>query len=75
MSRKTYSAVVESGSSSPDYQRWEEREHCGHAHKTIGAAVRCLRKLDTGTNGVWYGATIHDNDERRVEWDPMDAYK
>jgi hypothetical protein len=28
-----YYAVVESGSCSPDYKRWEERETCGHAHK------------------------------------------
>jgi hypothetical protein len=40
--RTTYSAVVESGSCSTDYRRWEEREHCGHAHKTYEAAERCL---------------------------------
>ena len=37
----TYSVVVESGSCSPDYRRWEERMHCGHAHRTIKAALRC----------------------------------
>jgi len=37
-----YSAVVESGGSSPDYKRYEERENCGHAHRTIKGAVRCL---------------------------------
>jgi len=25
--------------------RWEERANCGHAHKTIAAALRCLAKL------------------------------
>lgn len=42
MKKETYSAVVESGSCSPDYERWEERQHCGHAHRTIEAAERCL---------------------------------
>ena len=37
-------AVSETGSCSPDYQRWEEAENCGHAHKTIEAAEKCLSK-------------------------------
>lgn len=37
-----YFAVVESGSCSTDYQRWEERANCGHAHKTREAAEKCL---------------------------------
>ena len=41
---ETYSAVVESGSCSPDYQRWEERATCGHAHRTIEAAQACLAR-------------------------------
>lgn len=49
MSKETYSAVVESGSCSPDYQRWEERANCGHAHKTVEAAQVCLDKHRT-----WY---------------------
>lgn len=39
------SVVVESGSCSPDYKRWEERAHCGHAHRTIDAALACMEKL------------------------------
>ena len=40
-----YSVVVESGSCSQDYQKWEERAHCGHAHRTIETATACLAKL------------------------------
>lgn len=40
----TYSAVVESGSCSMDQKRWEERVNCGHKHRTIEAASRCLDK-------------------------------
>jgi hypothetical protein len=40
-----YRVVVESGSCSPDYRRWEEQAHCGHKHRTIGAAEKCLAKL------------------------------
>ena len=40
-----YSVVVESGSCSQDYKKWEERAHCGHAHRTIGAAEACMDKL------------------------------
>ena len=40
----TFSAVVESGSHSEDYQRWEEIDHCGHAHRSIDAARQCLEK-------------------------------
>jgi hypothetical protein len=43
--KETYSVVVESGSCSTDYRRWEERANCGHAHKTIDAAERCREKL------------------------------
>lgn len=47
--KKGYSAVVESGSCSPDYRRWEEREHCGHVHRTIDAARECLGKKQSYT--------------------------
>lgn len=40
-----YSVVVESGSCSTDYKRWEEKEHCGHQHKTIDGAEKCREKL------------------------------
>ena len=40
-----YSVVVESGSCSMDYRQWEERAHCGHAHKSIDAAKACMAKL------------------------------
>jgi len=39
-----YSAVAENGNHSPDYQRWEESENCGHKHRTIEAAQKCLDK-------------------------------
>ena len=39
------SVVVESGSCDPTYTRWEERAHCGHAHKSREAAERCMAKL------------------------------
>ncbi len=42
-----YSAVVETGSCSPDYKRWEEKANCGHAHKTIESAQKCLDKKQT----------------------------
>jgi len=45
MKGETYSVVVESGSCSMDYLRWEEKEHCGHNHRTIEAAEKCRRKL------------------------------
>lgn len=44
MKKQTFSAVVESGSCSTDYKRWEERATCGHAHRTIEAAKQCLNK-------------------------------
>jgi hypothetical protein len=43
--KETYSVVVESGSSDRTYTRWEEREHCGHKHRTIEAAEACKAKL------------------------------
>ena len=43
--RETYSVVVESGSCSTDYKRWEDRAHCGHAHRTREAAERCMERL------------------------------
>ena len=41
---ETYRAVVETGSCSVDYKRWEERETCGHNHRTIEAARKCLKQ-------------------------------
>jgi hypothetical protein len=73
--RKGYSAVVESGSCSCDYKRWEERANCGHAHRTIEAAEKCLethigmhRSLSGGMecSALWYNGTIHDQDGQRV---------
>jgi hypothetical protein len=43
--KETYSVVVETGSCSTDYSRWDERCNCGHHHKTIDAAKRCMEKL------------------------------
>lgn len=45
--KKGFKAVVESGSYSPDGKRFEEREDCGHLHKTIEAAEKCLAKKQT----------------------------
>ena len=45
MKLETYSAVVESGSCSPDYTRWDERCNCGHKHRTVAAAQNCLDRL------------------------------
>ncbi len=39
---ETYKAVVESGSCSTDYKHWEERTNCGHNHKSVDLAQRCL---------------------------------
>ncbi len=72
----TYSAVVESGSCSTDYQRWEERKNCGHAHKTPGAALECGKKHYAAkyVNGswqaraAWHGYKIHDQHGRRVDY-------
>ena len=89
--KETYSVVVESGSCSPDYQRWEEREHCGHYHRTIEAAEKCMEKLTRyycqhgrpagslcaqccgyaqaqNTSATWFGATIHNQNQERVEY-------
>lgn len=41
----TFSVVVESGSCDMRGERWEERAHCGHRHKTIEAALYCMSKL------------------------------
>lgn len=43
--KTTYSVVVESGSCDPTYTRWEERAHCGHNHKTLETAQKCLANL------------------------------
>ncbi len=65
--KTTYSAVVESGSCDPTRTRWEERKHCGHAHRTREAAQRCGAKHynkhydETGNwtaNADWHAWTI-----------------
>lgn len=42
--KTTYTAVVESGSCSEDYTRWEERYTCGHKHRSIAAAYKCMQR-------------------------------
>jgi len=37
-------AVTETGSCSIDFKTWEEKENCGHAHKSLEAAKNCLKK-------------------------------
>ena len=84
-----YRVVVESGSHSEDGKRWEEKAWCGHNHKSMAAAEKCMEKstrwycqhgIVAGrpcgqclgyaqrqqTNAKWWGATIHDEDNRRV---------
>ena len=41
---ETYSAVVESGSCDLSGRFWGERSHCGHAHRTVEGAQKCLDK-------------------------------
>lgn len=72
--RETYSAVVESGSCSMDYRRWEERLHCGHHHRTFEAAVKCGEKrrnarYENGSfvcSAAWYNFTIHNQHNERI---------
>lgn len=72
--RKGFAAVVESGSCSMDYDLWEERQNCGHLHKTIKAAEACGKKNYDAkyVNGswqasaAWHGYTVHDQDGRRT---------
>jgi len=72
--KKGYKAVVESGSCSPDYKRWEERASCGHLHRTIEAAEKCGEKLRGSkyVNGswqcsaLWYNFQIHNEDGERI---------
>lgn len=72
--KETYSAVVESGSCSTDYKRWEERRNCGHAHRSIGAAEKCGAKhynsrYENGTwtaSAAWHGYTVHNQNGERV---------
>lgn len=73
-----YRAVVESGNWSPECElncrRFEERENCGHLHKTIRAAEECLKKHLGGhvVNGnyqwlvQWQNGRIHNQDVERV---------
>jgi hypothetical protein len=39
-----YYEIIERGSFYPDYQCWEERNTCGHAHKTFEDAEKCQLK-------------------------------
>jgi hypothetical protein len=73
--KERYCAVVESGSCSPNYKRWEERNHCGHAHKTIKTAQKCGEKhmgahyyVDGSWRcfALWYDFKIHNQLGERV---------
>jgi hypothetical protein len=58
--KEKYSAVVESGCCSPNYKRWDERDHCGHAHKTTKAAQKCGAKhigAHYYVGGLWHCIT------------------
>ncbi len=63
---KRFSAAVETGSFDAGEKRCEEAETCGHAHKTISAARKCLIKKQAGSNARWYNAKIHDQAGCRV---------
>lgn len=75
MARKGYSAVVESGSCSMDYRRWEERRNCGHLHKTPEAALACGERNYNAryvrgswtASAAWHGYKVHNQDGERVE--------
>ncbi len=72
--RKGFYAVVESGSCDQTYTFWEERQNCGHAHKTRDAAMYCGAKhygakyINGRWQGraTWYGYTVHDEAGRRT---------
>lgn len=74
ITKETYSAVVESGSCSPDYKSWEERMNCGHTHKTFEAALACGKKnyAEKWVNGswqasaAWHGYTVHNQNGERI---------
>ena len=66
---KTYSAVSESGSWSQDENGnvtgREEKRHCGHKHRSIEAAEKCLmKKMDDPD--YYFTGTIHDENQMRV---------
>jgi len=72
-----YSAVVETGSHSDPARgqlRYEEREHCGHAHKTMHAAETCGERHYAScyvrgswqANAAWHGYRVHDQNGSRV---------
>lgn len=46
---KTYHAAVETGVCSPDESCWEDRINCGHNHRSLETALRCL-----AYNRLWY---------------------
>ena len=81
--KQTYKAVVESGSCSTDYRYWEERIHCGHAHKTYAAAEKCgaahynARYVHGSwqANADWHGYKIHNQEGERVAEDGMTEHE
>ncbi len=66
MGKETYSAVAESGSWCED--RYEEKAHCGHNHRTIKAACKCLDKLNEYDPDYRFAGTIHNQDCQQVEY-------
>ena len=72
MKQQTFSVVVESGTCDQTRRFWEEKEHCGHNHKTYEAAERCKAKLTKWdkktrtTSARWYNARIHNQDHERI---------
>jgi hypothetical protein len=68
-SKNTYSVVVEDGSyvRVPNSNWRGEREHCGHKHRTIDAALRCMERLTKNRSTQWYNATVHNQDHEPVD--------
>ena len=46
--KEIYRAVVETGTCDMDGRYWEERETCGHNHRSIETASACLAKKQRG---------------------------
>lgn len=71
MTGQYFTVAVETGSTSMDYKRHEQRCTCGHKHQTRDAAEKCMEKLtkrDANGNcsAQWYNSRIHNQDGERA---------
>jgi len=67
----TYTVAVETGSTSMDYKRHEQRCNCGHKHRNREAAETCQEKLtkrdkNGNCSALWYNSQIHNQDGERA---------